>query len=226
MYCRWPTRLDYSHYCSVNTDIMHLTSIWGPNTLHFYGLSSITKSAQIWKQDRSHLALHLLTVWLWYFLSNFSHQNMGTVIPTILTRKLMKTKGRNTCNEPAYNMYLCHSCCPANVIIISIYFSALLVAFPLTHPFVLWYKDYGAKKSQAHEATFLVQSHTPNLWYSQITNSKLQLVKFSLYFFSFLNLYLDILSLSFLMLHHSLQLPSSPLCIPHREYLENFSYLL
>lgn len=69
MCCRWSTRLDYSYYCSVNTDIMHLTHIWGPNTLHFYGLSSIMKSTQIWKPDRSQLALHLLTVWLWYFLN-------------------------------------------------------------------------------------------------------------------------------------------------------------
>lgn len=71
VFCRWLHQTDtyYSYSCSTNTHIMLLTHSWGPSTLHFYGLSSVMKNARIQKPDRSHLALYLLTAWLWDFLN-------------------------------------------------------------------------------------------------------------------------------------------------------------
>lgn len=66
---------------------------------HFYRLSSIVKTAKIWKPDRSCLDLHLLTMWLWYFLGlsvPIKKKKMAAIIPTILIRKLVRIKRKNT----------------------------------------------------------------------------------------------------------------------------------
>lgn len=81
--------------------ITHIIVLWTLTSYiwHFYRLSSIVKSAKIWKPDRSCLDLHLLTMWLWYSSGlsvPIKKEKMAAIIPTILIRKLVRIKGRNT----------------------------------------------------------------------------------------------------------------------------------